>query len=301
MNMTHTQYVLTIAKYGSFSEAAKQLFISQSALSQQIRKLEEELGYSLFQRSSHGVSLTKEGEIFCKNAQPVIEAWEEFYQKTCPKTQTRKLRIGMGSRVYSNGLFEDVMRYFDTQTDLDVTFVMGDGRDFISGLKTGALDLALDKMPIQEEYSEQNDLFFCDLIHEQQCILMSPDDPRCTLPDITFSKLEGCTMITGLENSIEDRDLRELCRIHKLSLKRVYRADSIDTVMKMVRSGKGIVSGPKSFAQYYGVAAVPLSPEVTDSLRFICLEKNIKRRDIQRFCKYMLEICQNRENKIEDK
>lgn len=67
-------------------------------------------------------------------------------------------------------------------------------------------------------------------------------------------------MLTGLEHSVEDRLLRKTYGEQNITWKRVIRSDSIDTVMKMVKSGSGIAIGPKSFAEYYGVTAVPLVP-----------------------------------------
>lgn len=293
MNLTHVQYVLTIAKHGSFSEAAKHLFVSQSALSQQIRNLEMELGYDLFRRTAQGVTLTEAGNDYCRLAQPVLDAWEVFRNTVClgGSSVRRKMRIGMGSRAYSNGLFEDIVHFFDKHPELEVTFVAEAGQDFISGLKSGALDLALDRLTDPG----QRGLAAYDLIREQQCILMSPDDPLRRLPQITFSDLEDCTVMTGLEHSVEDKALRELCRMHGISFKRIYRSDSIETIMQLVRSRKGIVYGPRSFADYYGVAAVPLVPETDDCLRFICLQKHASRPDILLFRRYMMELCRGRD------
>lgn len=69
--MTHTQLksFLAIARYRSFTAAADQLYISQSALSQQMKSLEQELGFTLFDRSSRQVTLTEAGRSFYRNAQ----------------------------------------------------------------------------------------------------------------------------------------------------------------------------------------------------------------------------------------
>lgn len=298
MNITQVQYVMAIAKYGSFSEAALHLFISQPALSLQIRKLEKELGYTLFLRTSQGVSLSKAGEGFCECAQPLINEWETFQQSVCPQSLLLhgSLRIGMGSRVYSNRLFDEIVRFFENHSELEATFFTEAGQDFIAGLRSGTLDLALDCLPPSGDAMLRDDLMTHDLIREPQCILMALDDPRRNLPYISFSDLEGCTMMTGLENSIEARTLQRLCRANGIVLKRVFRTDSMDTVMQLVRRGKGIISGPKSFADYYGVAAVPLTPYTEGTLSFICLRKNEKRPDILLFKRYMIEICDNCHN-----
>ncbi len=296
MNFTQVQYVVAVKTYRSFSSAAESLFISQPALSKQIRSLEVELGYDLFLRSSRGITLTKEGEIFCRYAQEAIDSWKRFQKQVCYKSngKYRYLRIGLGSRVYSNGLFEDVVRFFEKHPEFEVTFVTEAGQDFIAGLTAGTLDIALDRYPPQAISSNKSSIVSYDMIRERQCILMARDDPMHTLPSISFADLQGCVMMTGLENSIEDRTLKDICQRYGFSLKRVYRSDSIDTIMRLVRSGQGVVLGPQSFAKYYDVAAVPLLPERYVYLKFICMKEKAVRDDIQIFRNYMLDICRRK-------
>jgi len=68
MTIQQCRYVLAIAKYGSFSEAAKQLFIAQSSLSLGVKSLEKELGIQIFDRLGNGVHLTDEGAEFIRYA-----------------------------------------------------------------------------------------------------------------------------------------------------------------------------------------------------------------------------------------
>lgn len=73
MTFKQLEYVLAIAKCGSLSQAAAQLYISQPALSEAIQNLEDELGFSIFSRSHVGMSLTSEGEAFIADSQSVVE------------------------------------------------------------------------------------------------------------------------------------------------------------------------------------------------------------------------------------
>ncbi|XCP84682.1 LysR family transcriptional regulator [Roseburia hominis] len=72
MNFHNLQCVLEIWKCGSINKAAKNLFTSQSNLSHSIRALETELGFPLFARSSKGIELTQEGELFIQSAQIIL-------------------------------------------------------------------------------------------------------------------------------------------------------------------------------------------------------------------------------------
>ena len=64
MNIQQMRYVTAIANNGSFREAAKKLYVSQPSLSHAIKELEQELNVQLFERTSQGAYLTKEGSDF---------------------------------------------------------------------------------------------------------------------------------------------------------------------------------------------------------------------------------------------
>jgi len=68
LNITHINYVLEVHACGSINRAAKNLYTSQSNLSNAIKRLEMELGYKIFVRKNNGVSLTPEGEFFLESA-----------------------------------------------------------------------------------------------------------------------------------------------------------------------------------------------------------------------------------------
>ena len=296
MTITQILYALATARRMNISKAADELFVSQSALSQQLQKLEKELGYRLFERTAHGLQMTDDGALFCEEAESLITHWEQF-QKTVRQDTTRKkrhLRICLGSRVYSNGLFQDVIRFFDDHDDLEVTFVTEAGRDFVTGLKDGSVDLAIDRLPTEDFATHQNALYTCSLVREKQCVLMASSDPRAQRDSISFRELQGATMISGLENSSEDRILRETCRKYGLTLNRVFRSDGIETNMNLVRSGKGVALGPKSFADFYRVSAVELTPPMDITLKFICLKNSLNRREVLLFRDYLLETCRER-------
>lgn len=293
MNFTQMMYALAVARHRNISKAAASLFISQPALSLQIKKLEEELGMPLFKREPQGVRLTTQGELFYQNAQAVEKAW---YQLLDSMNETKKrirkhLRIGIGTRVYTNHLFDPLMRFFDHHPEMDVTLVTEAGGDFASGLESGALDLALDRLPIAGGRAESSRLFVFELVKERQCILTSFDDPLSGLDTVDFSQLEGRTIITGLENSEEDKMTLQTFSSYGIPLNKIYRSDGIETIMLLVEKGKGIALGPSSFAAYFGVRAIPLIPESYLSMNFICLRERMEEADLQMLRNYLCDIC----------
>lgn len=73
MTLQQLKYIVAVAKTGTFSEAAKTLFLSQPSLTKAIKELEKEMGVTIFDRTNKGVSVSKEGEIFLGYARQVLE------------------------------------------------------------------------------------------------------------------------------------------------------------------------------------------------------------------------------------
>ena len=293
MTMAQVLYVLEIADCRSISAAAARLYLSQSALSQQVQRLEAELGYTLFSRTPRGLTLTPSGEKFCREARTVADTWRSFCGKVHPGGQSRKpLRVGLGARVYSNNLFQDVVRFFDEHPDIDVNFVTESGRDMLAGLRDGSIDFALDRLQAGDETGQ--DMFMCDLVHERQCLIMAQSDALASRERVAFRDLHGKTVISGPKDSAEDRTLSSICRKYSVEPGRIYRSDGIDTTMRLVRAGKGYAIGPESFGEYYQVKAVPVEPERIISLKFICMQHSLRREEIQMFRSYLCGICRER-------
>lgn len=93
MTIQQCKYVLEIAKTGSFSEAAKQLFIAQSSLSISIKSLEQKLGIKIFERSGNGVYLTEEGEEFVNYAIQICENNDFIMERYCNRNIQERLYI----------------------------------------------------------------------------------------------------------------------------------------------------------------------------------------------------------------
>ena len=114
MTLQQIRYVLTVAKYNSMNEAAKQLFVSQPSLSSAIKELETEVGIQIFQRTNKGVLITNEGEEFLGYARQVasqMELMEEHYFGD----KDIKKKFGVSTQHYSFAVkaFVEMVKGFD--------------------------------------------------------------------------------------------------------------------------------------------------------------------------------------------
>ena len=106
---------VTVADELSFVKASRELYVSQSAVTQQIKKLEEELGFPLFIRDKHHVSLTVQGEIFLPVARKMIALYNSTVEECRARnTDTMHLRTGYIGQIHLHA-FQDVIKAFSRQ------------------------------------------------------------------------------------------------------------------------------------------------------------------------------------------
>ena len=276
MTIVQVLYFLEAARMGNISRAAEALFVSQPALSLQIKRLEEELGCALFRREPQGVCLTDAGQVFLREAREMGESWNRFQEgvKLLGDVVCDRVRIGIGARAISNGIFEAVVAFFERNQETDVTYITDLGDNVLEALEQHRINLALDEMPPAAMIPHPERFYAEELLRERQCILMSREDPRAARGELPFEALQGSIFISGPERSLDAELMRMTCEKFGVRMSRVRRADSVEAMMVLIRGGKGVALGPRSFARRYGVAAVPMLPETDAPLSFICLKQN---------------------------
>lgn len=96
MDLKQLEYIVKISEENNITKAAEKLFITQSALNQQLLKLEKELGTQLFFRSRSNWHLTEAGEIYLSTAKEILQLKKDAYNKIYDVTETRKGNLSIG-------------------------------------------------------------------------------------------------------------------------------------------------------------------------------------------------------------
>lgn len=149
MELRQLKYFVKSAEYLNFSEAAKHLYITQSTLSQQIKQLEFELGFTLFLRNSRHISLTEAGEEFLPFAKRTIQDAEDGVQRLydLQNVKTGTLRVGVTyslSSVLTEGVIQFMRSFPGVRLEVCYKTVM----ELLELLRERKLDIVLSYKPL---------------------------------------------------------------------------------------------------------------------------------------------------------
>lgn len=148
LNYNHLRYFRAVAHEGNLTRAAERMNLSQSALSAQIRKLEERIGHPLFERVGRKLILTEAGHIALDHADTVFKAGDELMStlRGQPVASRRILRVGALTTLSRNFQLE-FLRPLMGRLDVELILRSGSLRDLLSRLEAHALDVVLANAP----------------------------------------------------------------------------------------------------------------------------------------------------------
>lgn len=166
------EYVLAVINEGSFSKAAKQMYISQPSLSASIRRIEEKISVPLFDRSTAPVSLTEAGREYVKYALEIEEIERAFSQYVSDHYHmlTGTVRIGGSSFFSSFILPRMISRFHGLYPHIDVEIFESNTELLLEKLHIGALDIVLDNAIINDEQIKET------VYTSERLLLAVPED-----------------------------------------------------------------------------------------------------------------------------
>jgi DNA-binding transcriptional LysR family regulator len=188
VDFRHLRAFLTVAEEASVTRAAERLHISQPPLSRHIRQLEDELGFALFVRHRHGVTLTEPGRQLLEKAKLLSTAASDFYETASQAKggDSRRVRIGIGW-----GLWEPVnqIRVQFARRCANVTIDATDvhcEEQYNEQLRTNALDVVFARPPFDETRLDAVPLF-----QERIVAVVSDDNPLASRKTLRMRDLAG--------------------------------------------------------------------------------------------------------------
>lgn len=145
MELRTLRYFLAIAREGSLARAAASLYVTQPALSRQLKKLEEELDVKLYRRGSHGIELTRRGQLLKQNAEKVLELVDKTVSE-CSSSETEiagDVFIGVGESYTARFIARVAHSVRQRHPKIRVHLYDGNEEDLSGRLDRGVLDFGV--------------------------------------------------------------------------------------------------------------------------------------------------------------
>lgn len=264
------EQLTTFARTGTLSRAAEELHISQPAMSQSMKKIEDEFGLSLFDRDKSKITLNSTGKTAAKYAERVLEANREMIEMTFAfDRKKRTIVLGSCSSFPSRKLMPILQEHFG---EMAITSVIVNNDRLISGLKDRIYQLVV-------LHNEPNDpdIFYQQYIKEQLCISVPEEHPLASRKTVSFQDFAGTSILangdSGFWLDICRQNMNEsnlLVQKNLQTLKEVVGASSLPVFnsTQMLERGHNIP----------GRVTIPISDDSVRITYYLACLKTEKRR-----------------------
>ena len=235
MEMHQLRYFAKVAELGNVTRAAEACFVSQPSLSQQITKLERELGQPLFVRLGRGVRLTEAGKLFKRYSDQILSLTEDARTRVSDDRDSGRIILGAIPTVAPYFLPGALTRFARECPKARVEIVEETTANILRLLAEGDIDLAIVALPIQAEHVHTKTLFTEELLAVLPTAHALANKARLSLKDLIaepFVLLNEAHCLTGSTMSF--------CSTHAMSPVVTARSHQLLTVLELVRLGQGV-------------------------------------------------------------
>jgi LysR family hydrogen peroxide-inducible transcriptional activator len=237
MEMQQLRYVVAVARTGNFSRAAERCHVSQPSLSQQIQKLEDELGERLFDRMKREAKPTPHGEVFLRRAVRILEEVDAATREAKDVTELLRGTVTVGVLpTIAPYLLPDVMAQFTEKFPGVEIVVQEDTTAQLLKLAHGyEIDFALASQPIQDERLEVKELF-----SEELLLALPPGHPLTRRRTVAAADLKDERLIVMKEGHCLGDQVLGFCERRDVKPKISFRSAQLETIQALVAAGLGI-------------------------------------------------------------
>lgn len=213
MNYLQITYFLHLCKTLRVSETARQLYVAQPAVSKQVARLEEELGYPLFLRTNRGLILTESGKIMYEFFSEFAEKFELANRAAKRKSlgADRELKIGVLENLGLDELTQLVRELGSSAPSISIKLIRLGNDELMSRLSSQKIDIAI---TFDHAIGAENDFRFEELLLEQSIFIISKNHPLTKQNQLSPKDLSGeifCESWLGEQAS--DEYVRSVLRI----------------------------------------------------------------------------------------
>ncbi len=249
MELRHFRYFSAVAEQGSFSKAAKLLYISQSAISEQVGDLEREIGVTLFNRDGRSIALTPAGEVFLEEAREVLGAAKRAVEMAqgAQRGEIGTLRIGFFAGSIGLNFTKIVRRFRRQHPGVRLSLVEMSPSQQWQALVEGRIDVGFTRR-LEPQYRDE---LAWETIRQDEIVAVLPKDhPLVPGPVNVRDLAKERFVLSSRETSpaVFDKVI-ELCSEAGFSPKIASISTVWSSVVLMVQAGEGISMLPLNYQQ----------------------------------------------------
>lgn len=242
MNLRDLEYLVALSQELHFRKAAEKCFVSQPTLSGQLRKLEEELGIILIERTSRSVLLTPAGEAITAQAKRILAQTKELTDiaRTFSDPMSGELHLGLIPTVgpyLLPHIIPTLKRHFP---ELQLYLHEAQTHTLLKQLAEGELDcLVLAQLDNMDSFGSVH------LYHEPMLLALPSDHPWASRAQVTLSELQGEKLLMLEDGHCLRDQAMGFCFAAGIGEDPHFKATSLETLRNMVAAGSGLTLMPK--------------------------------------------------------
>ena len=250
VNLELYRVFYTVAKYGSSTRAAEELFVSQPAVSQAIRQLETQLGTPLFNRTHNGMELSAQGgKLIFKQVEQALKLLDEA-ESTLAELQTTAtgtIKIGATDAIFSYLLADKIVKFNLKYPAVKIELITGTTPETLTQLKENKCDLAFVNLPIEDK-----DVNFTGTVaHLSDVFVAGEKFAKLKGQKINLGDLQQYPMLMIESNTIARKALADYTQTLGVRLHPDIEVENWDLMLKFAVAGMGIGCVPREYAQSF--------------------------------------------------
>jgi DNA-binding transcriptional LysR family regulator len=289
MNLSQLYYFKKLSELLHYTNAAKELYITQPTLSEAISSLESELGICLFQKEGRNIKLTKYGVEFAQYVSEFIQYLETGMALAKEKGGDLAGRVEVCSITtilddYLPRMSLKFQREISERTD--IVMFEGTTEEIISGVKKGLFDVGFCTKVCGEP-----ELEFIPVLSQKVIALVNEQHPYAGRKEMTLAELADYPVITYRDDMQIGKDMKKLIQDYTLNLQCNFMGESAIGGYVSVHNAIGLLAETSVLAEFPGLIRIPFTdvPENYRQVHMVFSKKNYMSKPTERFIDFIAD------------
>lgn len=247
VNLELYRVFYTVAKCGSLTKAAEELYISQPAVSQAVKQLENQLGTTLFNRTHRGMELSVQGgKLIFKDVEQALALLDNAESKLLElnTTATGTIRVGATDAIFSNVLADYIVAFNEKYPAVKFELITGTTPETLHQIKENKCDVVFLNMPIDD-----NDINFLGNVYHLSDVFVAGNKFKEQLSgkSVQLKDLQQYPLLMIEQNTVARHALSAFMKNMGVNLTPDIEVANWDLMLKFAKSGMGIGCIPREY------------------------------------------------------